>query len=71
MDVNPDSSARTGMTAPVSHQKRANRSAKNAIGLKQKDSNINEADRYPAPHNGLVSGSNPAAHIGKSPALDF
>jgi hypothetical protein len=39
--------------------------------LRQKESNINEADRYPADHNGLVAGSIPAAHIGKSPALDF
>jgi hypothetical protein len=64
-------SARAGVTAPVSHQQRRNRSATNATGLKQKDSNINEADRYPAAHNGLVAGSSPAAHIGKSPALDF
>jgi len=59
-DVNPGSSARAGVTAPVSHQKRPNRSATNAIGLKQKDSKINEADRYPAAHNGLVAGSSPA-----------
>ncbi|WP_156434195.1 hypothetical protein [Bradyrhizobium retamae] len=39
--------------------------------IETKNSNINEADRYPAAHNGLVAGSSPAAHIGKSPALDF
>ncbi|WP_144030750.1 hypothetical protein [Bradyrhizobium japonicum] len=37
--------ARAGVTAPVSHQKRPNRSATNAILLGRKDSNINEADR--------------------------
>jgi hypothetical protein len=49
-DVNPGSSARAGVTAPVSHQKRAKRSATNAIGLKQKHRKINEADRYSAAH---------------------
>jgi hypothetical protein len=28
--------------------------------LRQKDSNINEADRYPAAHNVLAAGSSPA-----------
>jgi hypothetical protein len=32
----------------------------NAIGLKQKDNKINQADCYPAAHNGLVAGWNPA-----------
>jgi hypothetical protein len=45
------------VTAPVSHQKRPNRSAGNAIGLKQNDSKINEVDRHPAAHNSLVAGS--------------
>jgi hypothetical protein len=49
--------SRAGVTAPVSHQKRRNRNATNATGFRQKDSNINEADRYPAAHNGLVAGS--------------
>jgi len=47
------------VTAPVSHQKRPNRSATNAIGLGQKESNFNEADRYPAAHNGQLAGSSP------------
>src|ERR1700730_1685758 len=64
-DVNPGSSARAGVAAPVSHQKRPNRSATNAIGLKQKDSKIDEADRYPAAHNGLVAGSSPAGPTSK------
>jgi hypothetical protein len=59
-DVNPGLSARAGVTAAVSHQKRPNRSATNAIGLKQKDSKINEVDRYPAAHDGLVAGSSTA-----------
>jgi len=29
--------------------------------LRQKDSNINEDDRYPAAHDGLVVGSSPSA----------
>ena len=67
------------MTAPVSHQKRPNRSATNAIGLRQKDTNINEADRYPAAHNGLVAGSKAAetrtnsiaARVSLRPPVDF
>ncbi|UPK06965.1 hypothetical protein [Bradyrhizobium sp. 170] len=59
------------VTAPVSHQKRPHRNATNAIERRRKRSKINEADRYSAAHNGLVAGSSPAAHIGKSPALDF
>ncbi|WP_156947286.1 hypothetical protein [Bradyrhizobium sp. WSM3983] len=62
-------SARAGVTAPVSHQKRPNRSATNAIELGRKDSNTNEADRYPAAHNRLIDGLRPAKHIGKSPRL--
>jgi len=57
MDANLGSAARAGVTAPVSHQKRPNRSAGNAIGLKQNDSKINEVDRHPAAHNSLVAGS--------------
>lgn len=55
MDVNPDSSARAGVTAPVSHQKRPNRSATNAVGF-EKYSKINEAGRYSAAHNGPSAG---------------
>lgn len=44
-------------TAPVSHQKRGERSTTNAIEIKRKRSNINETDRYPAAHNGPVGGS--------------
>jgi hypothetical protein len=65
-DVNPGSSARAGVTAPVSHQKRPNRSATNEIEFKQKDSKINEADRYPAAHNGLVAGSKSPGKIARS-----
>jgi hypothetical protein len=50
-----------GVTAPVSHQKRPNQSATNAIEFKRKDSKINEPDRYSAAHNGLFAGSKPAA----------
>jgi hypothetical protein len=35
-DFNVDSSAQAGVTAPVSHQQQPNRSATNAIGLRQK-----------------------------------
>jgi hypothetical protein len=35
-DFNLDSSAQAGVTAPVSHQQQPNRSATNAIGLRQK-----------------------------------
>jgi hypothetical protein len=41
------------------HQKRPNQSAMNAIEFKRKDSKINEADRFPAAHNGLLAGSSP------------
>jgi len=47
-------------TAPVSHQKRRERNATNAIEIKQKSSKINESDRYSAAHNGLIAGSSPA-----------
>jgi hypothetical protein len=47
-------------TAPVSHQKRHQRSATNTIELERNRSKINETDRYSAAHNGLVAGSNPA-----------
>jgi len=47
-------------TAPVSHQKRPHRNATNAIECKRNRSKINEADRYPPAHNGLVAGSSPA-----------
>jgi hypothetical protein len=47
--------------APVSHQKQPDRNATNATEIKQNRSKINEADRYPAAHNGQVAGSNPAA----------
>jgi predicted nucleic acid-binding protein len=45
-------------TAP--HQKRRERNATNAIEIKRKSSKINEFDRYPAAHNGLVAGWSPA-----------
>jgi len=37
----------------------------NAIELKQKCTKINEADQYPAAHNGLVAGSSPAGPTSK------
>jgi hypothetical protein len=43
--------------------------ATNAIGLKLNRSKINEADRYPAAHNGLVAGSSPAGPTSESIAL--
>jgi hypothetical protein len=43
-------------TAPVSHQKRPQQSATNAIKGKRKHSEINEGDRFTAAHNGLVAG---------------
>jgi len=49
-------SARAGVTTPVAHQKRPNRSAMNAIGLKQNDNKINQADCYPAAHSRWPSG---------------
>lgn len=42
--------------APVSHQKRRERSATNAIEFKRKHSKISETDRYSAAHNGPVAG---------------
>lgn len=47
-------------TAPVSHQKRAERTTTNAIEINQNRSKINEGVLYPPAHNGLVEGSNPA-----------
>ena len=47
-------------TAPVSHQKRLERNATNAIESKRKCRKINEPARYPVAHNGLVAGSSPA-----------
>src|SRR5262249_48914530 len=46
--------------APVSHQKRRDRNVTDATEFKRKRRQINEADRYPAAHNGLVAGSSPA-----------
>jgi len=48
--------------APVSHQKRLNRTVTNAIEPKRKRSKINKAARYPVAHNGLVAGSILLAH---------
>jgi hypothetical protein len=45
--------------APVSHQKRPEQTKTNTIEIERKPSKINEADRYPAAHNGLDGGSNP------------
>jgi hypothetical protein len=45
------------VTAPVSHQKRLNQSATNAIEIKRKLSKTNEPDRYTAALNSLVGGS--------------
>jgi len=44
-------------TAPVSHQKRPQQSATNAIKGKRKHSEINEGDRFTAAHNDLVAGT--------------
>jgi hypothetical protein len=52
-DVNPGSSARACVTAPEAPQPKRNET----IGLNQKVSKINEADRYPAAHKGLLAGS--------------
>jgi hypothetical protein len=49
------------VTAPVSHQKRPQQNATNAIEGKRKLSKINEADRYSAAHNSLVAGSSTAS----------
>jgi hypothetical protein len=42
--------------APVSHQKRPERSATNAIDIERKRRSFNEADRNPAAHNSLLAG---------------
>jgi hypothetical protein len=55
-----------GVAAPVSHQKRPNQKATNAIEFKRKDSKINQPNRYSAAHNGLVAGSSPAGPAVKS-----
>src|SRR6267154_4007098 len=47
-------------TEPVSHRKRTHQSTTNMIDSEQKHRKINETDLYPAAHNGLVAGSNPA-----------
>src|SRR5882757_2511194 len=52
--------AHRGLTAPVSHQKRPHQNETNTIESERKRSKINEADHYPAAHNGLVAGSSPA-----------
>jgi hypothetical protein len=44
-------------TAPVSHQKRPERNATNAVGIQQNREKINELEHYLAAHNGLVAGS--------------
>jgi hypothetical protein len=46
--------------APVSHQKRPDPDAPNAIKCERKRSKINKARHFPAAHNGLVAGSSPA-----------
>jgi hypothetical protein len=46
--------------APVSHQNKPDQSTTNTNEIKRKRSKINEANRYPAAHNGLVAGSSPA-----------
>jgi hypothetical protein len=43
-------------TAPVSHQKRIEQRTTNANEDKQNPRKINEPDRYPVAHNGLVNG---------------
>src|SRR5260370_25532454 len=52
-------------TASVSHQKLPQQSATNAIKGNRKHSEINEADRFTAAHNGLVTGSSPAGPTNK------
>ena len=42
------------------HQKRPRQNATNAIKPKRKRKKINEPDRYPVAHDGLVAGSSPA-----------
>src|SRR5690242_9711406 len=57
--------------APVSHQKDPQRNATNAIESEQKHSKINETDRYPPAHNGLVAGSSPAGPTSVLPRPDL
>src|SRR5258708_9619449 len=52
-------------TASVSHQKLPQQSATNAIKGNRKHSEINEADRFTAADNGLVTGSSPAGPTNK------
>ncbi len=47
-------------TAPVSHQKRPERSEMNAREIPQMRRKINDDGLYPPAHNGLVAGSSPA-----------
>jgi hypothetical protein len=47
------------ITAPVSHQKRPQRDATNALDFSQMCRKINGSDLYSAAHNGLVGGSSP------------
>jgi hypothetical protein len=54
--------------APVSHQKRPDRNATNAIEIKRKHSKINEAEHHSAAHNGLAAGSTQAELATKSMA---
>ena len=56
----------SSLTAPVSHQKPPQRNATNAIEIEPKYSKINEPDRYPPAHNGLVAGSSLAGPAVKS-----
>src|SRR5258708_7176934 len=60
--VKPNAEMRT---APVSHQKLPQQSATNAIKGNRKHSEINEAARFTAAHNGLVTGSSPAGPTNK------
>ncbi|MGJ5242810.1 tyrosine-type recombinase/integrase, partial [Bradyrhizobium oligotrophicum] len=45
------------LAAPVSHQKRPEQTATNAIETERKSRKINEPDQYPPAHTGLVAGS--------------
>ena len=51
---------RKPLTAPVSHQKRPQQRATNAIDLERKPK---EVDLSPPAHNGLVAGSSPAGPL--------
>jgi hypothetical protein len=51
--------------APASHQKWLDRSMTNALETKPKRNKIDEPDRYPVAHNGLVAGSSPAGPTSK------